>query len=100
MAHLIRHAEEEPALRSRLAEAVERRHAALQQTAGLNEEVFDALVVLAAGGWQPERIAAGHAEVIALTEEMDRGRRSRLRRLGFDRDRAAELSALHTRNFM
>jgi hypothetical protein len=31
---------------------------------------------------------------------MDDGRRRRLARLGFPADEAAELSALHTRNFM
>ena len=31
---------------------------------------------------------------------MDEGRRRRLVRLGFTDDEAAELSALHTRNFM
>jgi hypothetical protein len=31
---------------------------------------------------------------------MDDGRRRRLERLGFPADEAAELSALHTRNFM
>jgi hypothetical protein len=31
---------------------------------------------------------------------MDEGRRQRLTRLGFPYDEAAELSALHTRNFM
>jgi hypothetical protein len=31
---------------------------------------------------------------------MDEGRRHRLARIGFPDDEAAELSALHTRNFM
>jgi hypothetical protein len=50
LAHLARHVGEEPALRDRLAAAVLRRHAALAHTSGLNAEVFDALVLLAAGG--------------------------------------------------
>jgi hypothetical protein len=100
MAHLIYRGERDPGLLGRLALAIERRHAALRETAGLNEEVFDGLVLIAAGGWSPEEIAAGHDAVVTLTEEMDQGRRSRLRRLGFEAGRAAELSALHTRNFM
>jgi hypothetical protein len=64
------------------------------------EKGFDALVVLAAGGWTPEAIAAGYERVQALTADMDDGRRRRLARLGFPADEAAELSALHTRNFM
>jgi hypothetical protein len=38
--------------------------------------------------------------VLALTAQMDEGRRRRLARLGFPPGEAAELSALHTRNFM
>ncbi|HKE19622.1 MAG TPA: sulfurtransferase TusA family protein [Kofleriaceae bacterium] len=100
LAHLCRHAGEEPALRARLAAAVERRHDALRHTAGLNEEVFDALVLLAAGSWQPEAIERGHAAVVDLTRDMDEGRRRRLRRLGFTDGEAEALSSLHTRNFM
>jgi hypothetical protein len=100
LAHLSRHAAEEPALRGRLAAAVERRHDALRHTAGLNEEVFDALVLLAAGSWQPEAIERGHAAVIELERDMDEGRQRRLRRLGFTDGEAQALSSLHTRNFM
>jgi hypothetical protein len=35
-----------------------------------------------------------------LIREMDEGRRKRLAGLGFSESEAAELSALHTRNFM
>jgi hypothetical protein len=38
--------------------------------------------------------------VIELTRDMDEGRQERLRRLGFHEREAAELSSLHTRNFM
>jgi hypothetical protein len=100
LAHLGRHLEEEPALRGRLAAAIERRHAALAHTSGLNAEVFDALVLLAAGSWEPAALRRGHAAVVALVGEMDTGRRTRLTRLGFDHDAAVALSALHTRNFM
>ena len=100
LAHLARHIGEDPSLRGRLAAAIERRHTALQSTAGLNAEVFDALVLLAAGGWSPAQLRRGHAAVVALAGEMDRGRRQRLARLGFSADEAASLSALHTRNFM
>lgn len=100
LAHLQRHASLDPGLRSRLAAAVEQRHRALQHTAGLNEEVFDALVLLAAGSWDRASLARGHDLVVNLQAEMDSGRRARLRRLGFDDDGAAALSSLHTRNFM
>lgn len=100
LAHLARHVEEDPTLRERLAAAIERRHGALANTAGLNAEVFDALVLLAAGDWTPAALRRGHAAVVELVKEMDTGRRQRLTRLGFDADQAASLSALHTRNFM
>lgn len=100
LAHLARHAERDPALRGRLAAAVERRHDALRHTAGLNEEVFDALVLLAAGGFAPDDIGRGHDAVVRLVHDMDEQRRRRLRRLGYDERDAAALSSLHTRNFM
>lgn len=100
LAHLSRHVGEDPDLRERLAAAIERRHAALANTAGLNAEVFDALVLLAAGSWAPADLRRGHAAVVTLVQAMDDGRRNRLARLGFDAARAERLSALHTRNFM
>ena len=83
-----------------LRQAVERRHSALRDTAGLNAEVFDSLVLLAAGSWSPQAIRHGWQAVRDLTARMDEGRRRRLAYIGFPDDEAAELSALHTRNFM
>ena len=100
LAHLEEQVAVEPGLRDRLRAAVERRHAALERTAGLAGEVHDALVVLAAGSWTPEAIGAGWDAVVALQVDMDVGRRRRLSRLGFSEAEAAELSMLHTRNFM
>ncbi len=100
LAHLGRHVAEDPTQRDRLAAAIERRHSALAHTSGLNAEVFDALILLAAGSWEPADLRRGHAAVVALQRTMDDGRRQRLIRLGFAADRAAQLSALHTRNFM
>ncbi|MFC0506717.1 ferritin-like domain-containing protein [Micromonospora costi] len=96
-AHVVR---ADPGFLSRLRTAVERRHAALADTAGLNKQVFDALVILAAGSWEPAAIARGWQEVLRLQETMDSGRRRRLEYIGFPADEAAALSALHTRNFM
>lgn len=100
MAHLGEVVADDPAQRARLATAVHRRHDALSHTAGLNEEVFDALVLLAAGSWDPEAVGRGFAAVQALEAEMGEGRRRRLVKLGFAPEEAAALSALHTRNFM
>ncbi|HEX8492474.1 MAG TPA: hypothetical protein VF658_06505 [Pyrinomonadaceae bacterium] len=95
--YLIAH---EPTTRERLSAAINRRHDTLVQTAGLNEEVFDALVLLAAGEWKVEAIAEGFEKVQALKQEMDMDRRGRMVKLGFSPDEASALSALHTRNFM
>lgn len=100
VAHLEHQSALDPTLRGKLRAAVERRHDALVDTAGLNADVFDALVVLAAGEWTPAAIARGYRAVEDLDHAMDDGRRQRLARLGFPPDEAAELSALHTRNFM
>jgi hypothetical protein len=100
LAHLQRHVGHDPGLRARLAAAIERRHAALAHTAGLNAQVFDALVLLAAGGWTPAALRRGHAAVGELVVAMDTSRRQHLMRLGFDAEHAAALSQRHTRNFM
>jgi hypothetical protein len=100
MAHLEHQASVDSTLLARLRGAVERRHDVLLETVGLNREVFDALVVLAAGSWEPSAIAKGYAAVMELQHGMDEGRQRRLVRLGFPPDEAVALSALHTRNFM
>lgn len=100
IAHLTRHVQEDPVLLGRLAAAIEHRHDVLTHTAGLNEEVFDSLILLAAGSWQPEALRAGWEKVQALIADMDQGRIRRLRKIGFDEQSARSLSALHTRNFM
>lgn len=105
LAHLEHQAALEPALLGRLATAVHARHDALAHTAGLNAEVFDALVVIAGyvpgeDPWGPMAIARGYARVVELVAEMDAGRQVRLRRLGFSEPESVALSALHTRNFM
>jgi hypothetical protein len=100
LGHLEEQLAVEPQLRDRLRAAVERRHDALTSTSGLNAGVFDALVVLAAGAWTPDAIGSGFDAVQRLQADMEEGRRRRLTRLGFTPSQAAELSALHTRNFM
>ena len=100
LAHLSQHLASDAALRPRLADAIRRRHEALRHTAGLNAEVFDALLLMAAGSWDRSALREGHRRVMQLTREMDEGRQKRLIRLGFTERQAEELSALHTRNFM
>jgi len=56
--------------------------------------------VLAAGAWDGDSIARGHDAVVQVHADMDRGRQTRLRKLGFSGEQAASVSALHTRNLM
>lgn len=100
LAHLQYQVQLDQSLRARFAAAIHRRHDLLANTAGLNEEVFDALVLLAAGEWSLEAISRGHELVHQLHTEMHKDRRDRLVRLGFSFEDADALSALHTRNFM
>jgi hypothetical protein len=100
VAHTAHVAGIDPSFLPRLRAAVERRHDVLVDTAGLNREVFDSLVLMAAGSWTPSAIKRGWAAVQDLQRAMDEGRRRRLAFVGFPDDEAAEISALHTRNFM
>jgi hypothetical protein len=99
MSHLREHLEAEPSMKETLMNAVRRRHESLRHTAGLNAEVFDALVLLAAGSWDYADIGKGHDAVSTLVQEMHNGRKRRLLKLGFSDADAEEMSALHTRNF-
>jgi hypothetical protein len=100
LAHLRLTLEADPSLRNRLAAAVRRRNDALAETSGLNGEVLDALVVLAAPDFTASGIAVGWSVIQKMQRDMDDGRRRRLVQLGFTATDAATLSALHTRNFM
>ena len=100
MSHLLWRLQQEPQFRTRLANAVQSRNDALANTAGLNEEVFDALILIAAGEFTPQAIAAGYIRVQQLIADMAAGRQVRLERLGFDKEAAQHLAVLHTRNFM
>ena len=100
VAHLRESLKQDPDLKERLAQAVRRRHDELRHTVGLNAEVFDGLVLLAAGGWEHAALRHGSQRVSKFLVDMDEARPGQLTRLGFDADEAAELSGLHTRNFM
>lgn len=100
VAHTTHVVRSDPHFLGQLRLAVQRRHATLADTAGLNKQVLDALVVLAAGSWKPLAIARGWQQVQRLQQTMDEGRRRRLESIGFPADEAAALSSLHTRNFM
>lgn len=100
MSHLLYRLQHEPSFQHQLAQAVEQRFDNLAGTSGLNEEVFDALILIAAGALTPEALARGAARVQQLMRDMADGRFSKLLRLGFEREHAERLASLHTRNFM
>jgi hypothetical protein len=84
LSHLREHIQSDSSICTRLANSVRRRHDALRHTAGLNAEVFDALILMAAGSWEHARLREGHQRVIELTRDMDEGRQRRLKKLGFN----------------
>jgi hypothetical protein len=100
MAHLREHIAQDPGLLPKLANAVRRRHDVLQNTTGLNAEVFEALLLITSGSWTPSDLRRGHENVMGLLQEMDELRQKRMVHIGFSAAEAQELSALHTRNFM
>lgn len=100
MAHLEYRLAQDPGYIASLRAAIEQRYDALSASAGLNEEVFDALILLAAGDTTPAAIRQGFARVQQLKQDMGTGRKARLVRLGFPAEEAERLSGMHTRNFM
>lgn len=100
VAHTAHLAGVDPGYLRNLRQAVERRHDMLADTVGLNAEVIRSLVLLASGSWRPQDVKQGWGRVRGLLDTMDQGRRRRLAHIGFPDDEAAELSALHTQNFM
>lgn len=65
LAHLRVHIQSDPEICSRLGNNVR----------GLNVEVFDALILMAAGSWEHEKLREGHQRVMQLTRDMDEGRK-------------------------
>ena len=74
MSHLLYRLQHEPGFQHQLAQAVEQRFDNLAGTSGLNEEVFDALILIAAGTLTPEALARGAARVQQLMRDMADGR--------------------------
>jgi TusA-related sulfurtransferase len=89
-----------PALYARLEAAVRHRSATLSGVGGVPAPVVDALTILAAGGVEPSKIAAGHEAVQELMHEMHASRLKRMTHAGFSSSQAELISNLHTPNFM
>jgi hypothetical protein len=67
VAHLRESVKSDPALLDKLAHSVHRRHDALRHTARLNQEVLDALTLLAAGAWDHDALREGNRRVRNLS---------------------------------
>ena len=100
LAH-VRHAlTHDDQLYARLEGAVRRRAATLAGISNVPAPVQDALVIYAAGGSHPRRVARGHEAYRELLVTMHEGRIRRLRSAGFTAEQANTISELHTPNFM
>ncbi len=90
----------EPALKTKLRAAVLNRASALSGVKGLNPLIDESLAILAAGGLSPDRLPEGLRARAGLYAMMHENRVKRLVAIGFAEHEAAELSAMHTPNFM
>lgn len=88
------------ATKRRLSHSVLQRAATLSDIHTLNPLVEDSLIVMAAGGLNPEALPAGVRAVRELHSTMHSNRVKRLQLVGFEESEARELSELHTPNFM
>jgi len=83
-----------------LFRAIANRASVLSGMKGLNPLVEESLVILAAGGLDPDRLPAGTKARLQLYDTMHENRVRRLIAIGFTDNEAQELSQLHTPNFM
>jgi len=87
-------------LKDGLYRAIADRASILYSMKGLNPLVEESLVILAAGGLSPDRLASATKARIQLYETMHENRVRRLTAIGFSDSEAEEVSQLHTPNFM
>ena len=99
MAHLMPHAGDTDML-MRYGNAIRRRYESLAGFSELNEDVYTALHLVFAGSFETAALRDGYARLQRMVAEMHAGRTARLTKLGFSAAAAAELSQLHTKNFM
>jgi TusA-related sulfurtransferase len=90
----------DPMIKRKLSAAVLDRAAALADVRTLNPLVEESLIILAAGGLQPERLPEGTHALHDLYSSMHENRIRRLEAIGFAESEAAALSQSHTVNFM
>jgi TusA-related sulfurtransferase len=97
----IRHAiSSDPSSKRKLSRAALDRAAVLADVRTLNPLVEESLIILAAGGLNPQRLPAGTRALQELYSSMHENRIKRLQLVGFSKSEAAKLSESHTPNFM
>jgi hypothetical protein len=97
----IRHAlRVDATLKPKLHQAITNRASVLSGVKGLNPLVEESLVILAAGGLSAGRLPLAMKARSQLYETMHENRIRRLISIGFPDREAADLSELHTPNFM
>jgi TusA-related sulfurtransferase len=100
VAHIRQALRSDPRLKETLHRAITNRASVLSGVKGLNPLVEESLVILAAGGLSPERLPEAMKARSQLYDTMHENRVRRLVAIGFAEREAAELSELHTPNFM
>src|SRR5438093_10386065 len=100
IAHMKHAIESDASFKEKLAAAAGERAASLAEVRNVNPLVEESLVVLAAGGLQPERLPVGVRAVRALYQTMHENRMKRLQQIGFSSEDSEHLSQSHTPNFM
>jgi hypothetical protein len=100
MAHLRHFLSRDAGHYEELRAAVRQRAEFMSAVADVSPQVQEALAVLAAGGLDPNRLGDGVRKVHELKSDMHAHRLQRLQAAGFTAEQAAEMSSLHTANFM
>jgi len=100
IAHMKHAIQSDPDFKQRLAAAARERAASLAEVRSVNPLVEESLIVLAAGGLQPERLPGGVRAVRGLYETMHENRIKRLQQIGFSSEDSEHVSQSHTPNFM
>ena len=103
LSHTAYHIEHDPEVVQKLSQAAEKRTAFLQQASGASPFVQKALMVVAGGGEDSDRLERGKERVRELYDTMHKKRVRELIQVGFDGSAAEKISELHgsgVRNFM
>jgi len=100
LAHMKHAIESDSSFRHKLAAAARERASSLAQVRSVNPLVEESLIVLAAGGLEPQLLPKAVRAVRGLYDTMHENRIKRLQLIGFSPVDSEALSQSHTPNFM